>query len=334
MARKLIDWVHWVKRPRYELLVIILIPMLIFAFGQIFLMCLSDAGVPGLSISTIAFHESSAKKTEAELPHTTKYIVGATFGLGLISSIFLLVFFIKNLIRRNFTWIIPYILLSVLLVRFVVRPPECLLSWDPAILGVWFQCLSHSSPLDKFLELTPVNNAGILGRCGIDVMIQTINFLFIFASLGLVFSAAALIPETNTEENPIDYHGIRDSIRRFEKLRVLIVQGSCLFASGMLFMHFWVKYSIEIGVIGDSSIFTAMAYGIEIFNAVSFFTVLLSIAVLTHLSLHKHCVRAIDRRRNRGENEELLKELRAKASYYSYYRELVTVAGLFAIPFL
>ncbi len=304
--------VHWIKRRRYELC-IILIPTLIFVLGQTFLIFLSDAGGPGLSISSIVFHASSAQKIPTELPHTTKYIVGATFGLAFLTSMFLLVYFMTNLIRKTQTWIISYISFSLFLVV------------------AWLSSIFKNSPLDEFLKLVPKNFAGILSQCGIDVMIDTINFLFVLTSVGVVFSAAALIPET---EIPFDYHGIRETIRRFEKLRVLIVQGSCLFGSGMLFMHYWVKYCIEIGVTGDSSIFIAMAHGIEIFNAISFFTVLLSIAVLTHWSLHQGCVRAIGVRRNGGEKEELLKELRAKASYYSYYRELVTVAGLFAIPFL
>lgn len=310
MAGKLFHLTHRVKRYQHELR-IILVPTLIFVLGQIFLICLSESGGFGLSMFTIPSLQSTPVKTGTELPHTTKYIVGATFGLAFFISIFIGWYCISNLSRKNKTWICWCCLLSLILVCLIFSQ-------------------SNRSPLTKYIKLVPDNGTGILSQHGIYFMTEIINLLFVFASFALLFSAAALIPETKRDENQINYHGILEIVKQFEKLRVLIVQGSCLWASGMLFMHFWIKYCIEIGTIGNSSQFTDMAYGIEIFNAVSFSTVILSMTVLTHLSLRDNCMRAIDKC-NRGEKEELLKELKAKASYY---RELATLSGLFAGPLL
>ena len=173
------------------------------------------------------------------------------------------------------------------------------------------------SSLNSYIEMIP--NSLIFGQHHVQTMLYFINTVFIFASLGVVLSAASLTNKNNAKE----------IIGCVNQLRSVLMQGLGIFITGMTFMHFWMKYAIEVSEAKANGI-VDLAIGIQFYHAILYLSIILLLAILTHNFLRKDYDNHVEDY-EQEDKERAHGEWRLTASYY---REFITAIGLFIPPLL
>lgn len=278
---------------------IVVLPLLIFVLGEIFLAGLHHSGALPMTVCTPCTSKFSS----------TTYTLAATFSLALIVAVIVIWHSISQLIQMNSgsSWMISYATLGLL---------------GFAIYNVVNINSTFSRSLAPYVELIPDYCSLTFGQSHVEIMLYVINTTFVLASFGVALSAAALTSRTK----------VKEIIECLYQLRNILMQGLGIFITGMTFMHFWMKYAIEVGVSTEmrKQMFD-LAIGVQFYHAVLFLCIILVLAALTHQFL-------------RGNYEAATRNIKAKAkvrahdkdwkSTASYYRECIAAVGLFIPPLL
>lgn len=280
------------SKPLSRQTIIIIAPVLVFALGEF---CLERLLYPDINQLVNACLSCNSKPQ-----YSTKYILVATFFLALLIAAIVIWRSISQLIhmKKAGCWIIVYMNLSLL---------GCVLFW------------THESSLDNYIKMIP--DCLALSQDHVNVMLDFINSSFIAASLGIVMSAATLANRTDAKE----------VVECLFQLRTILMQGLSIFIAGMTFMHFWMKYAIEVGAPRQmKKEIMDLAIGIQFYHAIFFLSIVLVLAILTHGFLRMDYKTALRQCKRKTKN----RLNRKWTSTAFYYREFITAVGLFIPPLL
>lgn len=291
-------------KPRPHQALIVIIPVLVFVFGELFLTFLLHR-----DIQLVVSRATCVSK----FSYSTKYILAAIFLLALFVGFIVIWRSISQLRRANNArcWVPLYISIGLLFsitFNVVDRISTDLLD------------LSIKASLGDYVKLIPEKSCFTFGQECVRYSVNIINTIFIFASLGVVLSASSLTNKVNVEE----------ITGRLYQLRIILMQGLGIFITGMMFMHFWMKYAIEVGGARGNEEIVDLAIGIQFYHAILFFSIILFLAMLTHYSLRADYEASI-KNYQRQDKDRAHEEWRSAASYY---REFITAIGLFVPPLL
>ncbi len=180
-----------------------------------------------------------------------------------------------------------------------------------------------TSSLDNYIELIPQYCPLTFSQSHVTVMLHLVNTAFVLASFGVVLSAAALTKKTAAKK----------IIECIHQLRTILIQGLGIFITGMMFMHFWMKYTIEVGVPKEMrEELVNLAIGIQFYHAILFLSIILVLAILAHHSLRENYEKAI--RKFKTKPKTIIRMREEWRSTVSYYREFIAAIGLFIPPLL
>lgn len=291
-------------KPRPHQALIVIIPVLVFVFGELFLAFLLHRDIQ-MVVSRAA--------CISKISYSTKYILVAIFLLALFVASIVTWRSISQLRRANNAqcWVLLYISIG-LLVSITFNVVDLI---PTGLLGY-----NVKAPLGDYVKLIPGKSCFTFDQECVRYSVNIINTIFIFASFGVVLSASSLTNKVNAEE----------IIGCLYHLRIILMQGLGIFITGMMFMHFWMKYAIEAGGVRENQEIVDLAIGIQFYHAILFFSIILFLAMLTHYSLRSDYETSIENHQEQDKNRAH-EEWRSAASYY---REFITAIGLFVPPLL
>lgn len=276
---------------------IVILPVLVFVLGEVLFTYLHH---PDIWLVTVC------KPCVSKFPYSIIYTLAATFSLALLVAAIVICHSISQLARTSSDrrWIICYVTLGFLgfIAFFVIK-------------------IISPSSLDNYIALIPDYCLLTFSQIHINMMLFVVNTTFVLASFGVVLSAASLTNKTTA----------REVIKCLYQLRTILMQGLAIFITGMIFMHFWMKYTIEVGVPKEiRKEMIDLAIGIQFYHAMLFLSIILVLAMLTHHSLRNDYEKSIKRFETKAKTR-MHEEWR---SAVSYYREFMTAIGLFIPPVL
>ena len=277
--------------------VIVIVPVLVFVLGEFVFTSLHHPNIWSMTVCTPCI---------SKFPHSTIYTLAATFSFALLVGVVVIWRSISQLVRTNNDrcWITSYLILGFL---------------GPVTFNL--SNFFSTSSLDNYVALIPHYCFLTFTQSHVNAMLLLVNTTFVLASFGVVLSAAALTKKTAANK----------IIECLYQLRTILIQGLGIFISGMIFMHFWMKYTIEVGAPEETrEEMVDLAIGIQFYHAILFLSIILVLAILTHYSL-------------RGDYEKSIRKFKTRTkirmheewrSAVSYYRELTAAIGLFIPPLL